>query len=211
VLAGESAARMRAVAHDMRTPNVPPMGLGWPLLPFGNTTVLSMSGASPGGLAILAVVPDHDLVFAAFGNDPRVLMLHDQVLLWLLREHLGVEVPAVVPQMTPVDDLSRYAGTYRSNQMCVEVTVVDGQLEEKATYEPVDEAQARLFSRFAGGSFDFPPRRLVPVREDLFAPAGMPPSTFDGYARMLLTSFHGVRGGRSTYRCPGGRMTRRVS
>jgi len=213
VLAGESAARMRAVAHDMRTPNVPPMGLGWPLLPFGNTTVMSMSGASPGGLAILAVVPDHDLVFTAFGNDQRVLMLHDQVLLWLLREHLGIEVPAVVPQMTPVDDrsLSRYAGTYRSNQMCVQVAVVDGQLEEKATYEPVDEAQARLFSRFAGGSFDFPPRRLVPVREDLFAPAGMPLSTFDGYGRMLLTSFHGVRDARSTYRCPGGRMTRRVS
>ncbi|HXM58883.1 MAG TPA: serine hydrolase domain-containing protein [Candidatus Dormibacteraeota bacterium] len=212
VLAGESAARMRAVAHDMRTPNVPPMGLGWPLLPFGNTTVMSMSGASPGGLAILAVVPEHDLVFTAFGNDPRVLMLHDQVLLWLLREHLSIEVPALVPQTTPVDlSLSRYAGTYRSNQMSVQVSVVDGQLEEKATYEPVDEAQARLFSKFAGGSFEFPPRRLVPVREDLFAPAGMPPSTFDGYARMLLTSFHGVRDGRSTYRCPGGRMTRRMS
>ncbi len=93
VLSRESAARMQTVSHDMGTPNVPPIGLGWPLVPFGETTVLSMSGASPGGVAILAVVPGHDLIFAAFGNDPRAMALHDQILLWLLREHLNVDVP----------------------------------------------------------------------------------------------------------------------
>jgi CubicO group peptidase (beta-lactamase class C family) len=81
VLSGESTARMQAVSHDMGTANVPPIGLGWPLVPFGATTVLSMSGASPGGVAVLAVVPEHDLAFAAFGNDPRAMALHDQLLL----------------------------------------------------------------------------------------------------------------------------------
>jgi hypothetical protein len=42
-------------------------------MPFGDTTVLSHSGASPGGVALLAAVPEHDLVFAAFGNDPRAM------------------------------------------------------------------------------------------------------------------------------------------
>ncbi len=54
-LSAESAARMRTVSHDMGTPDVQTMGLGWPLMPFGRTTVLSISGASPGGVAVLAV------------------------------------------------------------------------------------------------------------------------------------------------------------
>jgi CubicO group peptidase (beta-lactamase class C family) len=143
VLARELAGRMQSMAHDMRTPNVPPIGFGWVLMPFGNTTVLSMSGASPGGVAVLVVVPEHDLVFAAFGNDPRAMALHDQLILWLLRDHLKVHIPAVVSDPAAVTDLSPYAGTYRSNQLRVDVSVVDSQLEEKVTYEPLDEMQAR--------------------------------------------------------------------
>ena len=75
---------------------------------------------------------------------------------------------------TPVGDLTPYAGTYRSNQLRVDVSVVDGQLEENVTYEPLDDVQERIFTGFAGGSFPFPPRRFVPFGKDLFAPAGMP-------------------------------------
>ena len=209
VLSAESAARMRSVAHDMRTPNISPIGLGWLLVPFGRTTALSMSGASPGGVAVLVVVPEHDLAFAAFGNDPRAIVLHDRILLWLLREHLGVEIPDLVTGTTPVSDLTPYAGTFRSNQLRVDVDVVDGQLEERVTYEPQDGVQERIVSRFAGGSFQAPPRRLAPIRENLFAPAGMPLQAFNGYTRQLLVSYHGLSGGRAVYRCAGGRMTRR--
>jgi CubicO group peptidase (beta-lactamase class C family) len=211
VLSGELAARMQAVSHDMGTVNVPPMGLGWPLVPFGATTVLSMSGASPGGVAVLAVVPEHDLAFAAFGNDPRALALHDQLLLWLLRQHLAVEVPDFAADSHPGVDLSAYVGTYRSNQLRVDVRMADDQLEETMTYEPLDEVQERIFTRFAGGSFPMPPRRFVAVGSDLFAPAGMPLQAFSGYARQLLVSYHGIRNGRATYRCAGGRMTRRTT
>ena len=209
VLSQESTERMQSVWADMGTPNVPPIGLGWLLTPFGQTTVLSISGASPGGVAVLVVVPEHDLAFAAFGNDPRVLALHDQLLLWLLREHLNVEVPELVSDTTPSVDLTPYAGTYRSNQLRVDVRIVDDQLEEQVTYEPIDEVQAGIFTRFAGGSFQAPPRRFVPVGKDLFAPAGMPLSAFNGYSRQLLLSYHGVSNGRATYRNAGGRMARR--
>jgi CubicO group peptidase (beta-lactamase class C family) len=209
VLSRESIARMRSVSHDMGTPNAPPIGLGWLLVPFGKTTVLSMSGASPGGVAVLAVVPEYDLAFAAFGNDARAIALHDQLLLWLLRQHLQVEVPDLVSDPTPISDLSRYAGTYRSNQLRVDVSVVDGRLEEKATYEPLDEVQERIFTRFSGGSFAAQPRRFTPIRPDLFAPAGMPLQRFNGYSRILLVSYHGDANGRSTHRCAGGRMSRR--
>jgi hypothetical protein len=200
---------MRTVAHDMGTPNVPPIGLGWLLVPFGQTTVLSMSGASPGGVAVLIVVPEYDFAFAAYGNDPRALALHDQLLLWLLREHLNVEVPDFIADVTPVSDLTPYAGTYRSNQLRVDVRVVDGQLEEQVTYEPLDEVQEQIFTRFSGGSFPIPLRRFVSIGKDLFAPAGMPLQAFNGYARQLLVSYHGVSEGRAAYRCAGGRMTRR--
>lgn len=209
VLSSESTALMQSVSHDMETPNVPPIGLGWLLVPFGQTTVLSMSGASPGGVAVLVVVPEHDLAFAAFGNDPRAMMLHDQILLWLLREHLDVEVPDLVSDAAPVSDLTPYVGTYRSNQLRVDVSVLDGQLEETVTYEPLDDVQARIFSRFAGGTFPFPPRRFVSIREGIFAPAGMPLQAFNGYSRQLLVSYHAVSNGLAHYRCAGGRMTRR--
>ena len=209
VLSRESTARMQSVSYDMGTPNVPPIGLGWLLMPFGQTTVISHSGASPGGVAILAVVPGHDLAFAAFGNDPRAMALHDQILLWLLRQHLNLDVPNLLPEASPAGDLTPYTGTYRSDQLRVDVRAVDGQLEEKMTYEPLDDAQERIFTGFAGGSFQAPPRRFVPIRAGLFAPAGMPPEAFNGYSRHLLISYHGASAGHPRYRCAGGRMTRR--
>jgi hypothetical protein len=209
VISCESAARMQSVAYDMGSPNISPMGLGWLLVPFGNTTVLSFSGASPGGVAVLIVVPAHDLVFAAFGNHPRALALHDELLLWLLAEHLHIDVPDLVPNPTPLDDLNAYSGTYRSNQLRVDVRVVDGQLEERVTYEPGDEVQERIFRSFSGGAVEAPPRRFVPVRPGLFAPVGMPLQAFNGYSRILLVSYHGDTNGHAKYRCAGGRMTRR--
>lgn len=209
VLSRESTALMQSVSHDMRTPNSPPIGLSWLLMPFGDTTVLAHSGASAGGVSILAVVPEHDLVFAAFGNDPRAMALHDQILLWLLRQHLNVEVPDLVPGTSPAGDLTPYTGTYRSNQLRVDVSAVDGQLEEKMTYQPADDTQERIFTAFAGGSVQAPPRRFVPIREGLFAPAGMPLEAFNGYSRLLLVSYHGAGDGHPGYRCAGSRMTRR--
>src|SRR5512136_681486 len=64
VLSHESIARMQTVQYDMKTPNISTMGLGCPLLSFGKTTVLSISGASPGGMAVLAAIPEHDFAFA---------------------------------------------------------------------------------------------------------------------------------------------------
>ena len=209
VLSRELTARMQAVSYDMGTPNVPPFGLGWLLMPFGNTTVLSHSGASAGGVAVLAVVPEHDFAFAAFGNDPRAMALHDQMMLWLLRSYLHVEVPDLLPGTTSVSDLTPYVGVYRSNQLRAEVSVVDGQLEERMTYEPLDDVQKQIFTRFSGGLSAMPPRRFVPIREGLFAPAGMPLQVFNGYSRNLLVSYHGKSSGRANYRCFGGRMTRR--
>jgi CubicO group peptidase (beta-lactamase class C family) len=201
VLSAESVERMRTVTYDMGTPNTSPIGLGWMVRSLGGTTVLSMSGASPGGVAVLVVMPEHDLVFAAYGNDSRALALHDELMLWLAGQFGEVEVPAYAPEAV---DLQPYAGTYRSNQLRIDVRVVDGGLEERVTYEPADEVQERIFTGFVGGSFTAPPQRYVPVGKDLFAPAGVP---LEGLPSYFLVSYHGG----AAYRCAGGRMTRRVS
>jgi len=134
-------------------------------------TVLSMSGASPGGVAVLAVVPEHDFAFAAFGNDPRAMQLHDKLLLTLLHDRLGVQPQELSADEHQAVDLAPYAGTYRSNQLRIDVRVVDGGLEEMTTYEPLDDQQARIFAGFAGATFPLPPRRFLPVGQNLFAPA----------------------------------------
>ncbi|MEN3612476.1 serine hydrolase domain-containing protein [Plantactinospora sp. ZYX-F-223] len=201
VLSARSVARMQSVTHDPGTPNTSPVGLGWLVHSLGGTTVLSMSGASPGGVAVLVVMPEHDLVFAAYGNDPRALALHDELLRWLAGLFGTVPTPAYAPEAI---DLQPYAGTYRSNQLRVDVRVVDGGLEEQVTYEPADEVQERIFTGFVGGSFTAPPLRYVPVGKDLFAPAGLP---LEGLPSHYLVSYHGG----AAYRCAGGRMSRRSS
>ena len=210
VLTTASTVLMRQVCFDMGSPNVPPMGLGWVLYPFGDTTVLAMSGASPGGVSILCVVPEHDLVFTAFGNTSGAMMLHDQILQWLLSEHLGIEIPTLITELESGVDLTPYVGTYRSDQLRVDVGIVDGELEERMTYEPADESQERIFTAFAGGATSGPPRRYVPIRPGLFAPAGFPLEGFDGYLRLLLVSYHDIRDGQARFRNGGGRLTRRA-
>ncbi|MCP2295015.1 CubicO group peptidase, beta-lactamase class C family [Nocardia amikacinitolerans] len=210
VLSTESTALMRQVAYDMDSPNVPPIGLGWVLYPFGDTTVLAMSGASPGGVSLLCVVPEHDLVFTAFGNTPGAIMLQDQLLQWLLREYLRVQIPTLITEFAQDVDLTPYAGTYRSDQLRIDVDIVDGQLEERVTYEPSDASQERIFTEFTGGATSAPPQRYVPIRPGLFAPAGYPLEAFDGYLRLLLVSYHDVRDGRTRFRNAGGRLTRRA-
>ena len=211
VLSAESTARMRTVAADMHSPNVSPLGLGWPLPPFGPTTVLVHSGASPGGVANLVIVPEHDLAFVLFGNSNAAVAVLDRLSTWVLRDYLGVAGPPAVTRTIEAPDLRGFAGTYRSNQFRVDVKVVDGQLEETMTYEPFDEAQARILAGFTGGITPFPPHRLVPVGERLFAPAGVPLAAFDGFGRRMLVSFHGGTNDGPMYRMLGGRMTRRVA
>jgi CubicO group peptidase (beta-lactamase class C family) len=211
VLSPESMRCMRSVAFDMGAPNISPMGLGWPLLPLGETMILWHGGSSPGGTATLVLIPHRDLAFASYGNHPAATALHHELTLWLLRDYLHLPVPDRVVEKGEVDgDLRRYEGTYRSNQQRVDVKVKDGQLEEQIIYEPTDTDSERIFTKFAGGGYAFPPQRLVPIRKDLFAIDGISLESL-GYiaARYALVSFHGDWRGRPTHRSLGGRMTRR--
>lgn len=77
------------------------------------------------------------------------------------------------------------------------------------TCEPADETQERIFTAFTGGSVHAPPRRFSPIREGLFAPAGMLLEAFNGFSRLLLVSGASAGDGHPDYRCAGSRMTSR--
>ncbi|GAA0910663.1 serine hydrolase domain-containing protein [Virgisporangium aurantiacum] len=197
LLSAASVALMETVTGDPGTPNASPIGLGWLVRSMAGTTVLTMSGASPGGVAVLVVMPERDLVFAAYGNDPRALELHDDLL-----DHLASDVEKPVYTRQDID-LTPYAGTYRSNQLRIDVRIADGELEEQVTYEPADASQKKIFTGFIGGPFEAPPTRYVPIGEGLFAPAGLPLDTLPPH---YVVSYHDG----AAFRCSGGRMTRRV-
>ena len=209
VLSSELTQQMQTVTHDMGTPNVPPIGLGWWLFPFGETTALWHGGGSPGGTAALLLVPEHDLAFAAFGNMPGAAALHDRLFVWLLREHLGLDVPATVTATVELPELTRYEGTYRSDQIRVDLTAIDGRLEQVTTFEPLDADHARILGQFSGGQLPPPPQRLVPVGDGLFAPADTPLESFTGQGRLNLVSFHGQTNGGPAYSSSRLRLPRR--
>ena len=210
VLSPESIGRMQTVNADMKLPNSFAYGLGWAVVPFGETTVLWHGGGSPGGSSALAVIPEYDFAFAAFGNHSRSGALHDELLMWLLRDYLGVDIPALVTETQPVERLERYVGTYRADQLRVEVGIVAGHLEQKHIPEPRDEIHRAIMDEFSGGAALPPPQRLIPVRDDLFAPEGMPLESFTSIrGRYALVSFIGYEAGLPTLRGMGGRLIRR--
>ena len=62
---------MQAVSHDMGTPNVPPIGLGWLLDAVrNNDRALHVRGVTRAAWRFWSSCLEHDLTFAAFGNDP---------------------------------------------------------------------------------------------------------------------------------------------
>jgi CubicO group peptidase (beta-lactamase class C family) len=208
VLSAESAERMRTATFDLGTPNVAPIGLGWWLLPFGEAVALWHGGGSPGGSSHLVAFPEHDFAFAGFGNLAGAGGLHDPLTQWVLEEYAGIDVPDFVSSTVDAGDLSRFEGSYRSHQLRVDVTAVEGQLEQTFVFEPLDDEQRGILERFSGGNFPPPPQRLVAVGDGLFAAADAPPDSLKGLGRMFMVAFHGDVNGHAAHRSQGGRLPR---
>lgn len=215
VLASELCERMRTAGHDMGTPNIPPIGLGWWLVPFGQTVAWWHAGTSPGGTSHLVVLPEYDVVFAAFATGPGGILLHDRITLALVCDELGVAVPELPvadpteAEPTEAESLDAYAGTYVSNQLRVSVRVDGTGLEEGTELVPMDDDHARLIAETTGDAFPAPAQRLRAIRPNLFAPETLPSEMVAGVlGRTGLTSFHEWRDGRPNLHSSGMRLRR---
>ncbi|MBN3788552.1 serine hydrolase domain-containing protein [Burkholderia sp. Ac-20353] len=204
VLSSELIAAMQTVTFDMKTPNVPPIGLGWWKVPVSGVTVFWHGGTTLGTTSSFAVCPELDLVVVSAGTGPGANALHDRVLLTVLA-HLGHE--AVSPFVrAPLSDLpSRYAGTYRHFPLCLQIDAQDDRLSARAFWAHMDEEFHRtMVWPSTGEAFDKADTRfafdggstfvldLVPVADGLFAPAGANDAQLCGISgRLGLISFSG--------------------
>lgn len=204
VLSPELIAAMQTVTFDMKTPNVPPIGLGWWKVPVSGVTVFWHGGTTFGTTSSFAVCPELDLVVVSAGTGPGANALHDRVLLAVLA-HLGHE--AVNPIVrTPLSHRpSHYAGTYRHSPLCLQVDAQEDRLSAQAFWMQMDEERHRtMIWPSTGEAFDKTDTRfafdggsmfvldLLPLADGLFAPAGANDAQFCGInGRLALISFCG--------------------
>ena len=196
VLSPELCRMMHTPTFDVGTPNVPPVGLGWILPPIGGTTAWWHSGGSPGGSSSLTVVPEHDLVIASFGTGHGAGMIHDHLNKVLLEDHLGLTVEPPFERTATTLPMAHYAGDYEAFESRLEVRAGDNPDELKVTthFLPSSPEQAEVLFKYTGPAGAISPTvTFSAIRDNLFAPAGLPDEFLSGIiGRMALHSFHQV-------------------
>ncbi len=196
ILSAELCRMMRTPSFDLDTPNAPPVGLGWLLPSIGGTTGWWHSGGSPGGVACLTAFPEYDLAIASFGTGPGGGLMHDRLIETVLREHLGLTVAPPFSAAPTTLPMSHYAGDYEAFETRLEVRAGQNgdDLEVTSHYLPSSEEQQRMLSLYVGpAGASAPTVSYSPIRDNLFAPAGVPTDYFAGIGgRMALMSFHEV-------------------
>ncbi len=198
LLSAELCRAMRTSTFDLKTPNAPPVGLGWFLPPIGGTTAWWHGGGSPGGTAGLTVFPEYDLAIASFGTGPGSSPMHDTLVTTVLREHLGLTVQPPYSEAATTLPMSHYAGDYEAFESRLEVRAGKGagELEVTSHFLPSSEEQERVLKLYAGPAGEAAPTLTYSaIRDNLFAPEGLPEEFFSGvWGRMALLSFHEVGG-----------------
>ena len=200
VLSAELCRAMRTPTFDLKTPNAPPIGLGWFLPSIGGTTSWWHGGGSPGGTSGLTVFPEYDLVIASFGTGPGSSPLHDRLVNTVLREHLGLTVEPPFSEAETTLPMSHYAGDYEAFESRAEVRAGKGadEIDVTSHYLPASEEQKEVLELYSGSSVAPPTVTYSAIHDNLFAPAGLPKDFFSGvWGRMALLSFHEV--GRRRY------------
>ena len=97
------------------------MGLTWHLTDEGGVSRVAHGGATLGQIAMLLLVPEHDLALVILTNAGSGRRLNRDAVRWVLREYLGAVVTDPEPIETGVDELRAYVGAYRRPFMDVEL------------------------------------------------------------------------------------------
>ncbi len=101
------------------------MALTWHVADEGGVRRSSHGGATLGQLAMLTIVPEHDLAFAILTNSGAGRRLNRDAVRRVLRVFLDVEVADPEPQVTQPEDLREYVGTYTRPFMDIELHLDD--------------------------------------------------------------------------------------
>jgi hypothetical protein len=135
------------------------IGLGWAVGRAGELTILQHTGGSPGGEAVLLLVPSEDVVVAAFCNSSAsgiASAVARQVLIGLFGDRASAGQPQWPHQPDPEEDLGRYAGVYERRGVTTTVAAEADRLVVSIEVAPylqpfVDVAGATIPLAPAGG------------------------------------------------------------
>lgn len=185
---------MQTATFDMERLDIPPIGLGWWLVPIAGTTALWHGGGSPGGQSNLVVFPELDLVIAGYGNGASALV-HDAVIQTALQELTGWDVKLPFEVEDGPIDIAAHVGHYEAFQTRMQVDASDALLRLTTEFRPFDDAHARVAAGYLGGVPSPFTIELTPIRRNLFVPTGVPLEICAGiWGRTALVSFDSATG-----------------
>ncbi|WP_165975435.1 serine hydrolase domain-containing protein [Actinomadura rubrisoli] len=173
VLSAESVDRMAAHHLDFPVPETGSVGLSWLRKQYGDRVVLTHSGGSYGGAAMVGVVPDSGAAYVAFANGgPGSMALHYELAKVVLQDRFGLPAPLAPDLSGPEPEPSRYHGHYVCWGCDLTVTGDGDALNYRAKFtDPV----------LGRNRAEPPPLRLRPIGEQGLALADHPDQPPFGY------------------------------
>ena len=186
---------MTSVNFDLGSFGTTPIGLGWWLAPIAGTTAWWHGGGSPGGGSVLVVLPETDLVIAAFGNGAAAYSVLDVAVNTAIECVTGGKVASTIPSDPAGFEAWRCTGSFASHQFCQHVELKDDGLIVRSEFQPMDADHAAALAAFSGTIEPSPPPpppyELVPVGPALCKPKDMPDDSLTGLiGRMNLAFFN---------------------
>jgi CubicO group peptidase (beta-lactamase class C family) len=124
---------------ELRRPQFPvggdvdAVGLAWMLREVEGVQLMAHDGGTSGQISTLVVAPDRRFAFACLTNHQHGGRLMQRLTNPVLEAYLGVSEPAPEAVEVKPERLAEYAGRYSAAMADLEVAVVDGGLEARAT------------------------------------------------------------------------------
>ncbi len=120
-------------------------GLGWARHLYSNSE--PVIGHNGGAAAVLRVLPERNCAITSLTNAPMGMLVGHRIIDAIIGELFGLHIPEAPEPVDTVDNLDRYAGTYRHLDMTYHVTANDGSLglqtvyrtTSSSTLHPLDE------------------------------------------------------------------------
>lgn len=148
VLSAESARAMREVQIQQPDPGLSPAwGLGWAVERLGDPLVIGHGGNTRGQQSELVVVPEHDLALCVLTNGDTQGLLRKDLVSELLKELVGVEPPDTPPPAPPgtaAPDPASLVGRYGREDLFIDVTESDGELQAVLTTPDAPDRTASM-------------------------------------------------------------------
>jgi CubicO group peptidase (beta-lactamase class C family) len=159
------------------------MALSWFVDDRSGTRIIHHGGATNGQIALLAMVPEHELVLAVLTNAGKGRALTREILEWVMDHLLDAPLPQPEPLPFETEDLRPYIGRFERDAAQLELGILGGRLVGQYIFQkgfPDENAPLPPPP---------PPMTFLPTGEDEF---------MIGDGPMAKSTVHAIRGGDGT-------------